>query len=50
MYAFYCVFGEQRHPGVDFKSNINNILRDTLEGVLTNSEVNIFVVVVVVYF
>jgi hypothetical protein len=38
MFAFYCVFGEQRHLGDDFKSNINNILRDSLEGVLTNSE------------
>ena len=39
MYSYYCTFGEHRHPGHDFKSNIVNILRDTLEGILTNSEV-----------
>ena len=39
MYSYYCTFGEHRHPGHDFKSNIINILRDTLEGILTNSEV-----------
>lgn len=41
MYAFYCVFGEQRHPDDDFKSNVNNVLRDALEGILTNSEVSL---------
>ena len=39
MFLYYCVFGEHADPGKDFKANINNILRDTLEGILTNSEV-----------
>lgn len=38
MYLYYCVFGEHADPGNDFKANINNILRDTLEGILSNSE------------
>ena len=39
MYAYYCTFGEQRNIGNDFLTHIKNILRDTLEGILTNSEV-----------
>jgi hypothetical protein len=39
MYAYYCTFGEEKDPGTDFKAMIKNILRDTLEGILTNAEV-----------
>jgi hypothetical protein len=40
IYAFYCTFGEKKHPGQDFLSKILNILRDSTEGLLTHSEVN----------
>lgn len=40
MYSYYCTFGEFADPGNDFKAQVNNILRNTLEGILTNSEVN----------
>ena len=41
MYAYYLTFGEHRNPGNHFIAKITNILRDALEGILTNSEVNI---------
>lgn len=42
MYAYYLTFGEHRHPDNDFLGKILNILRDALEGILTNSEVIFF--------
>lgn len=39
IYAFYCAFGEKQHPGQDFLSKILNILRDSIEGLLSHSEV-----------
>lgn len=39
MYSYYLTFGEHRQTGNDFMSRIKNILRDSLEGILTNSEV-----------
>jgi hypothetical protein len=39
MYAYYCTFGEEKNPGNDFVANIINILRESLEGILTNAEV-----------
>ena len=39
MYNYYCTFGEKKQPGTDFMSKITNILREALEGILTNSEV-----------
>ena len=38
MFAFYCVFGEFSQSGSHFLAIISNILRDSLEGILTNSE------------
>ena len=39
MFAYYCTFGEEKDPGTDFKAMIKNVLRETLEGILTNAEV-----------
>lgn len=39
MYSYYLTFGEHKHPGNDFLSKIKNNLRESLEGILTNSEV-----------
>ena len=44
MFAYYCAFGEEKDPGTDFKANIKNILRDTLEGILTNAEVKLIAI------
>lgn len=41
MYSYYLTFGEHKHPGNDFLSKIKNNLRESLEGILTNSEVAI---------
>ena len=38
MYNYYCTFGEQKHTNNDFMSLILNMLRESLEGILTNSE------------
>jgi hypothetical protein len=40
IYAFYCTFGEKKHSGQDFLSKIANILRESMEGLLTHAEVN----------
>ncbi len=42
MFAYYCAFGEEKEAGTDFLAMIKNILRDTLEGILTNAEVICF--------
>lgn len=39
MYAYYCTFGEEKDPGNDFLAFVKNILRESLEGILTTSEV-----------
>lgn len=41
MYAYYCTFGEEKNPGNDFVINVTNILRESLEGILTNAEVRV---------
>lgn len=39
IYALYCTFGEKKHTSHDFISNILNILRESIEGLLTHAEV-----------
>ena len=39
MYAYYCTFGEFKLVGNDILTNITNILRESLEGILTTAEV-----------
>ncbi len=39
IYAIYCSFGEKKHRGQDFLSKIDNILRESTEGLLTHAEV-----------
>lgn len=39
MYAYYLTFGEQSSPETYFIGRITNILRESLEGILTNSEI-----------
>ena len=40
IYALYCAFGEKKQPGQDFLSHVANVLRDSIEGLLTHAEVN----------
>lgn len=40
IYAMYCTFGEKKHPGGDFLSKILNVLRESVEGMVTHAEVN----------
>jgi hypothetical protein len=40
IYQLYCTFGEKKHCGEDFLSKIMNILRDSIEGLLSHAEVN----------
>ncbi|RNA29597.1 coiled-coil domain-containing protein [Brachionus plicatilis] len=39
MYAYYLTFGEHPNPDTYFTGRITNILREALEGILSNSEI-----------
>jgi hypothetical protein len=39
MYAYYCTFGAEKDMGEDFMAHVKNILRESLEGILSNAEV-----------
>ena len=39
IYQLYCTFGEHEHTGGDFLSKVLNILRESVEGLLSHGEV-----------